>query len=92
MPSDSKGRLEREPLSDVCHHGHMPTNLKLDDDLLQKVVELSGKKTKREAVNAALAEFIQRRERLEILEFFGTMDMHDPVDDKVRAVKRERTR
>jgi Arc/MetJ family transcription regulator len=88
----AKGFSSISCFNQLCHHGHMATNLKLDDALLQKVVALSGKKTKREAVNEALAEFVQRRERLKILEFFGTMEMHEPADDKIRLVKRERTR
>jgi Arc/MetJ family transcription regulator len=35
----------------------VPTNLNLDDGLLEEAVRLSGKKAKRDAVNAALAEF-----------------------------------
>jgi Arc/MetJ family transcription regulator len=70
----------------------MATNLKIDETLLEKALELSGKRTKRETVNEALAEFVQRRERLGILEFFGTMELHPVVDDKVRLVKRERSR
>jgi len=35
----------------------MPSNLNLDDALLDEAVRLSGKKTKRDTVNAALAEF-----------------------------------
>ena len=62
----------------------MATNLKIDERLLEKALGLSGKKTKREAVNDALTEFVQRRERLEVLEFFGTLEMHESVNDKVR--------
>ena len=76
----------------MCHTGHMATNLKLDEQLLEKALGLSGRKTKRQAVNDALAEFVERRERLGILEFFGTMDMQPSTDDKLRPVKRERSR
>ena len=62
----------------------MATNLKLDERLLERTLKLSGRKTKREAVNDALTEFVQRRERLGILEFFGTLDMNPAVNDKVR--------
>ena len=68
----------------MCQTGHMATNLKIDERLLEKALGLSGKKTKREAVNDALTEFVQRRERLEVLEFFGTLEMHESVNDKVR--------
>ena len=52
----------------------MPTNLKLDDKLITTVVKMGGFETKQEAVNAALAEFVARRNRLRILELGGQID------------------
>ncbi len=49
----------------------MPTNLKLDDGLVEATVKLGGFASKREAVNSALAEFVERRQRLRILELGG---------------------
>jgi Arc/MetJ family transcription regulator len=49
----------------------MPTNLKLDDRMIAQVVKVGGFKTKQEAVNAALAEFLARRNRLRVLELAG---------------------
>ena len=65
----------------------MPTNLNIDDALLEEAVKLAGKKTKRETVNAALAEFVSRRKQRRILELFGKLDW-DPRFD----YKRERER
>jgi Arc/MetJ family transcription regulator len=42
----------------------MPTNLALDDKLLDEALKLSGHSTKSETVNEALLEYIQRRKRL----------------------------
>lgn len=67
----------------MCQIGSAMKTIKLNKNLLEKAVELSGGKTKRQAVNDALTEFVQRRERLGILEFFGTMDMQPTVNDKV---------
>jgi hypothetical protein len=53
----------------------MPTNLAIDDDLLQQAFELSGFRTKREAVNDALREYIAYRLRLKSIESFGTFDL-----------------
>jgi Arc/MetJ family transcription regulator len=39
----------------------MPTNLALDEKLLKSAMKLSDFKTKRETVNLALKEFIERR-------------------------------
>ncbi len=66
---------------------HLPTNLNIDDELLEEAVRLSGKKTKREAVNAALQEFVSRRKQRRIVEVFGKLDW-DPRYD----YKRERER
>jgi Arc/MetJ family transcription regulator len=55
----------------------MPTNLKLDDRLIGETVRLGNFKTKKEAVNTALAEFVSRRQRLRILELAGKIDF-DP--------------
>ena len=49
----------------------MPTNLKLNDRLIEETVKLGNFKSKQEAVNTALAEFVQRRQRLRILELGG---------------------
>ena len=45
----------------------MPTNLNIDDELLEEAVKLSGKKTKRETVNAALQEYVSRRKQRRIV-------------------------
>ena len=52
----------------------MATNLAIDHNLLKKALEISGLKTKKDTVNMALKEFINRRKQLEILDIFGKMD------------------
>lgn len=39
----------------------MPTVVKLNDKLIGEAVKLGGFKSKQEAVNSAVAEFVQRR-------------------------------
>jgi len=63
----------------------MPTNLAIDDNLLKEAQSVGGYKTKRETVNEALREFIQRRQRLELVKLFGKVDY-----DKRYDYKRER--
>ena len=46
----------------------MATNLQLDDKLIQEARRLGKHKTKREAVTAALTEYVQRRRQLGILD------------------------
>jgi len=41
----------------------MPTNLALDDKLVQEVKRLGGHTTKRAAVNDALQEYVTRRKQ-----------------------------
>lgn len=60
----------------------MPTNLKLNDKLVQETVRLGRFKSKREAVNTALAEFVQRRQRLRILDLGGKIEFDPQWDYK----------
>ena len=52
----------------------MATNLAINDELLASAVSVSGLKTKKETVNLALEEFIQKRRRKEAIELFGKID------------------
>ena len=61
----------------------MPTNLKLDDKMIAEAVKLGQFRTKQEAVNAALAEFVARRNRLRVLELAGEIQF-DPAWDYKR--------
>lgn len=60
----------------------MPTNLNLDDQLVDLAVQLGQHKTKREAVNAALAEYVAHLRRVKALSQFGTFDFDDDYDYK----------
>ncbi len=67
----------------------MATNLAIDDKLIDEARRIGNYKTKKEAVTAALDEFIRRRKQLEILDHFGTIDF-DPEYDyrKMRQLDR----
>ena len=52
----------------------MATDLFIYPDLLERVLAVSGEKTKRAAVTRALKEFVARREQLRLLELFGCLD------------------
>ena len=60
----------------------MPTNLKLDDKLIDQAVKLGKFKTRRQAVHSALAEFVSRRNRLRILELAGKVEFDANWDYK----------
>jgi Arc/MetJ family transcription regulator len=65
----------------------MPSNLNIDDALLNEALAVSEKKTKRETVNEALAEYVQRRKQKQILALFGKIDF-DPKYDYKKARQR----
>jgi hypothetical protein len=58
----------------------MATNLALDDRLIEEARRAGGHKTKKEAVTAALDEYVQRRKQMRILNAFGTIAF-DPAYD-----------
>jgi Arc/MetJ family transcription regulator len=60
----------------------MPTNLALDDRLIEEARRVGGHKTKKEAVNAALDEYVRRRKQMRILDAFGTIDFDPSYDYK----------
>ena len=66
----------------------MPTNLALDDALIREAQEIGNHKTKKEAVTAALEEYIQRRKQLRILDLMGSITYYDDYDHK--ALRRRR--
>ena len=66
----------------------MPTNLAIDDRLIEEARRTGRHKTKKEAVTAALEEYIKHRKRLGILDLMGTID-YDPKYD-YKAERRRR--
>jgi len=67
----------------------MATNLAIDDKLINEARRIGKHKTKKEAVSAALKEYVDRRKQLEILELFGTID-YDPTYDYKKMRKLDR--
>ena len=65
----------------------MSTNLVIDPELLQKALEVSGLKTKKDTVNLALKELINRRKQLEIIGLFGKMDPDPDYDYKKGRIR-----
>jgi len=65
----------------------MPTNLAINDDLLEEALHLGGHKTKKATVNEALQEYIQRRKQLRILDLFGQIDYDPDYDSKEQRMR-----
>ena len=60
----------------------MATNLALDDELVEEAKRLGKHRTKRAAVNEAIAEYVARRKRRKVLEIFGKMEWDPDYDYK----------
>ena len=60
--------------------GANPKTNRAIDQLIDEARRVGNHKTNEEAVTAALKEYINRRKRLEILKFSGTID-YDPTYD-----------
>jgi hypothetical protein len=60
----------------------MPTNLALDDTLIDEARRVGNHKTKKEAVTAALDQYIRWHKQQEILNLFGTIDFDPDYDYK----------
>ncbi len=59
-----------------------PANLAIDDALIEEAKKVGQHKTKRDAVTAALKEYIAHRKRLGLIELFGTIDYDPDYDHK----------
>jgi hypothetical protein len=65
----------------------MATHLVLDDALVEQAMKAGQHKTKREAVTAALKEYIVHRKQQDIINLFGTINF---VDDYNYKAERKR--
>jgi Arc/MetJ family transcription regulator len=54
---------------------YMRTTLAIDERLLEEVKNLSGVKTKKEAVEKALEEFVRRRKAKGLIDLEGKIDL-----------------
>jgi hypothetical protein len=60
----------------------MATNLALDDKLIMQALKVGHHKTKKEAVTAALKEYIAHKKQLNIFKLFGSVDFDRNYDYK----------
>jgi Arc/MetJ family transcription regulator len=60
----------------------MATNLALDDTLIEQAVAVGRHRTKKDAVTAALKEYVKSRQRLDILKLAGKVEYWDDYDHK----------
>ena len=60
----------------------MRINIVLDDDLVQEAFKSSGAKTKKELIHLALKEFVEKRQRLSLLDLEGKIEFAKDYDYK----------
>ena len=60
----------------------MATNLAIDDKLINEARRVGKHKTKKEAVTAALDEYIRWRKQQRILDYFGKVEFDPEYDYK----------
>ena len=64
--------------------------MSIDDRLMDEARRVGGHKTKKEAVTAALREYVNRRKQVKIIELAGTIDYDEGHDYK--ALRRKKPR
>jgi hypothetical protein len=69
----------------------MPTLIDIDA-LIKKAKRLGRHRTKKETVEAALQEYIRKRQQLKIVELFGTIDYDENYDYKLERSRKPKRR
>ncbi len=62
----------------------MPTNLAIDDGLLNEALRVGGRPTKKATVTEALEEYVRRRKQAGLLELFGKVRFDPGYDYKAQ--------
>lgn len=60
----------------------MATNLALDDRLIEQARKLGGHKSKKQAVTAALREYVRKHRSVGVVELAGKIEYFDDYDHK----------
>jgi len=67
----------------------MGTTLVINEHLLEEVRTLSGSKTKKEAVEKAMKEFIRRRKSKKLLDLEGKVELACSVADLISRRRKD---
>jgi Arc/MetJ family transcription regulator len=60
----------------------MRTNIEIDNELMEEALKVTGSRTKREVVDLALRELVQRRRRKDLLDLVGKVEFYEGYDYK----------
>jgi hypothetical protein len=71
---------------------HMATNLNLEAKLVEEARRVGRHRTKKDAISAALAEYVGRRKQLRILPAFGTVEFDPKYNYKTERQARSQER
>lgn len=66
----------------MCRLLHMPTNLAIDDSLMEEALRIGGHRTKKATVTEALQEYVLRRKQAKVIDLFGTIEIDPKYDYK----------
>ncbi len=66
----------------------MPTNLNINDSLLEKAVLLGKHKSKKEAVNTALEEYVKLRNQMLVKDLFNNIEYDQKYNYKKQRVRK----
>jgi Arc/MetJ family transcription regulator len=67
----------------------MRTTLAVREDLIEEVKALSGVKTKKDAVEKALEEFVRRRKAKKLLDLEGKVELSFTLEEFIGRRKRD---
>jgi len=65
----------------------MPTNLAIDDKLIESARVIGKHRTKKAAVTEALIEYIERRKQIDVIELFGKIEYDPDYNYKEQRMK-----
>jgi Arc/MetJ family transcription regulator len=68
---------------------YMRTTLTIKEELLDEVKALSGSKTKKEAVEKALEEFIKRRKAKKLIDLEGKIELSFTLEEFLEKRKKD---
>ena len=60
----------------------MTFSVEIDDQLVQRGLELGGEQSKDALLSDALREYVDKRARQKVIEAFGTVDYYQDYDPK----------
>ena len=67
------------------------TTVSIDPELLKRLLEVSGERTKRAAVTKALEEFVARREQKRLLDLMNSLEWDQDFDYKAERSRLPQT-